>query len=179
MASNLSITDSTPEITRSERITWVLIWYLGILPALWLSPVFFSWLKHKARSPGETSAPTAMVPSSEGARLEAAEQSRNRLQARVNGALWQAGWMIVHVSLLPVYADVIVRIGASPAMEIDQVVGSYAYHASPAHWGITLFGLSINPTESKRIRSVLRTIGFFFFALLLNFDPVLQLITSS
>ena len=45
--TNLSVVDSTPtpEITSSERITWVLIYHLGILPALWLSPHVLSWLR--------------------------------------------------------------------------------------------------------------------------------------
>ena len=104
MTANLSEANSTstPLISSSERVTWVLIWYLGILPALWLAPAIYSWLKSSKRmckcgfrqhesAPISTAAIVSLRSSSEAAKLEAAEQSRKRLHARVNGALWQAG----------------------------------------------------------------------------------------
>ena len=56
----------------------------------------------------------------EAAKLEAAEQSRKRLHARVNGALWQAGWSIMWAAVMPFVARVLVRNGATPAIDIYQ-----------------------------------------------------------
>ena len=82
MASNFSATDSTPDVTSSERVMWVLIWYLGILPALWLLPVVVSWLR-RPRGKTEAVAPSAStISSSEAAMLEAAEHGPDRVELR-------------------------------------------------------------------------------------------------
>ena len=47
MASNLSATEPTPEIASSERVMWLLIWFFGILPVIWLLPVVYSWLRRR------------------------------------------------------------------------------------------------------------------------------------
>mgnify|MGYP004286290513 CR=1 FL=1 len=103
--------------------TWALIWYLGILPILWLAPAMTSWLKRKChrRSSAQTSdtAPGGFALTSEGAKLESAEQSRKRLYARVSGALWQAGWMVWWYGFLPYATLFLVRIGAPDAMSLE------------------------------------------------------------
>ena len=50
MTSTLSSanTTSTPDkISDSERVKWVLIWYLGIGPAIWLTPIVYARLKKR------------------------------------------------------------------------------------------------------------------------------------
>ena len=78
MASNFSITDSTPEITSSERIMWLLIWYVGILPTIWLTPVVYLWLRRRHGKTEAGAASTSTVSSNEAALLEAAERRVGR-----------------------------------------------------------------------------------------------------
>ena len=62
----------------------------------------------------------------EAAKLEAAEQSRKRIYARVSGALWQAGWCIWWTFFLPYITLFLVRLGAPKAMSLSLVVGATA-----------------------------------------------------
>ena len=172
MASNLSVSDSTPtpDITSSERIAWVLIWYLVILPAVWLTPVVYSWLRWLRRRHGKTvqteAASASVISSSEAAMLEAAEQSRRRLHARVNNTLWQAGWVLIWLSQMPFVPYALVGMGATPAMDITEIVGNHRYHLALVPWAAGLFLASIDPTEAKRIFSVVRlicSIQFFMY----------------
>ena len=158
MASNVSITDSTPEIASSERVMWVLIWYLVILPrAIWLTPVVYSWLRRRHGKTVQTEAASAsVISSSEAAMLEAAEQSRRRLHARVKNTLWQAGWMLFWFAQVPFVANAFVSMGATPAMGITEIVGNHRYHWAFAPWAVGLFLATIDPTEAKRISSLLQ-----------------------
>ena len=147
----------------AERRMWVLIWYLVILPALWVAPLAYTWLKSKvSRKESSTAATTApstsaASASSSAAKLEEAEQSRRRLHTRVTGAVWQVGWMLIHLSCLPYYATSLYRWGATPTMDIQQVVGNFVLHAIGLPWGLFLLTLSLQPTEAKRIRGVLKS----------------------
>ena len=86
------------DVASSERVSWVLIWYVGLLPAASLAPIIYTRLKHKGyRKPSPSkiraAASTLLTSSGEATKLEEAEQARKRLHTRVSGALWQAGWM--------------------------------------------------------------------------------------
>ena len=101
--------------------------------------------------------------------LEAAEQKRKRLHARVNDTLWQAGWMLMGLGLTPWLVTILVwTMGATPAMDIQIVVGHYRYHMAMAPWAFTLLAGSIDPTEAKRIIGLCQLTVFFlsmFFVL--------------
>lgn len=169
----------TRERKMEEVITWTLIWYLGVFPALALAPRIFSccrrWLRacsirSAARSP--TALEANATASAAAAKLEAAEQAKKRLHARVSGGVWQAGWMICHLAFIPYYSTNLSRFGVQgPATRITQVVGSYPLHLAYVFFGVTLVTLSIAPTEAKRIRSVLHFWILFsglWVALLIN-----------
>ena len=103
-----------PQQTMSTSpTTWVLVWYVGILPVIWLAPAITSWLKrrHHRGSSAKTSdmAPGGFVLTSEAAKLELAEQSRTRIYKRVSGALWQAGWCVWWAFFLPYITLFLVR----------------------------------------------------------------------
>ena len=143
-----------------ERVIWVLITYLGILPAVWVAPILYQRRCKRKRERGDAKIAAASISthsSSEAANLEAAEKSRERLHARVSGALWQAGWMIIWFSTMPFFGEVLVRIGAPPAMDIEQVVGGYLFHMALASCAWYCLMLSVQPTEAKRISGILRT----------------------
>ena len=97
MATNGNAT-STPDISSSEPLTWVLILYVGILPTIWIAPIVYScWKRKRSRAPPPINAPasTSGHSSIEVAKLQAAEQSRKRLHERVNDTIWQLGWMLM------------------------------------------------------------------------------------
>ena len=158
MASNLSVSDSTPtpEIASSERVMWLLIWFFGILPVIWLLPVVYSWLRRRWAKTTAVAASASMISSSEAAMLEAAEQNRKRLQARVNSTLWQAGWCFMWFVGTPSTCTQLVRgTGGSPAMDITGIMGHYRYYWAGLPWAAFVLVCSADPTQSKRIISAL------------------------
>ena len=166
MSTNATTTPTTLPDDSAERRMWVLIWWLVILPAFWVAPPAYTWLKskfsrkRKEPSPAAASASAASARSSateSATKLEEAEQSRRRLHTRVTGAVWQVGWMLIHFSCLPYYATSLVRWGVTPTMDVQRVTGSFVLYAIGLPWGLFLLTLSLQPTEAKRIRGVLKS----------------------
>ena len=145
----------------AARMMWVLIWYLGVLPAVWIAPLVFSCCRRLRFRGGATEhSPDAHVAITEvgatAAQLEAAEQACRRLHLRVNGSLWQLGWILSTTAILPLVPVTIVRRGGPTAMDPTPVVGSYVLYCALLPWGLSMTMLSVRPSEAARIRGVLR-----------------------
>ena len=95
--------------------TWALVWYVGILPVIWLAPIIISRVRRNRRSSASAqtsdTAPGGFVLTIEAEKLEAAEQSRKRLYTRVSGGLWQAGWCLWWAFILPYLTLLLMRFG--------------------------------------------------------------------
>ena len=91
-ALSVNTTATDPDI-EGMRLRWVIIWYLAVLPALWVVPPIFKCCRRRLRSRRSATEHSPMtdvtnaVTSVTAAQLEAAEQARKRLQLRVKGAL--------------------------------------------------------------------------------------------
>ena len=143
---------STPASTTT---IWVFIWYLSVLPAVWVAPCVFSCFRHLIRSQGNaTSLRLATEASAEAAQLEAAEQARKRLHARVSGAVWQVGWVLMWFGFIVFVITACIRMGAPKAIDVQPIMGSYVLNVAYIHPGFALMFLSIQPIEAARIRSV-------------------------
>ena len=144
---------STADEDSSERIAWVLIFYLAVVPALWIAPLVFSFLRRRLR--GDKPA-TASPDDASLNKLEVAEQARKRLRARVSGTVWQVGWMIFILSVTPYLAAVVSQYSKMPIIDIQPVVGNFIIHWTFAPFGLVLVMLSVQPTEAQRIDNILR-----------------------
>ena len=160
-ALSVNTTATDPDI-EGMRLRWVLIWYLAVLPALWVLPPIVKCCRRRLRSRRSATehSPTTdvanAVTSVTAAQLEAAEQARKRLQLRVKGALWQVGYMFTTYGLTPVIGVGIVRRGAPAYLDPTPIVRSYIFHIWAMHWGFGMMLLSVQPSEAARVRSVVK-----------------------
>ena len=164
-ALSVNTTATDPDI-EGMRLRWALIWYLAVLPALWIAPPVFTCCRRRLRfrrgarehspAPNVDDDTRTSILGVTTAQLEAAEQARKRLQVRVKGTLWQVGYMLVIYSLICLAAVSAVRRGAPDYVDPTPIVGSYALHCWANPVGFAMLLLSVHPSEAARIRVVLK-----------------------
>ena len=150
----------------SEQMYTALVFYLVVLPALWIAPPAIDYLRRRRRGVEPV---TALLVDATVNQLEAAEQARRRLHMRVNRTLWQLGWMVVHTASIPYYVRSLVRVGV-PITNIEPIVGSFTLHLAFCYPAWQLLLLSVQPIENARIDKVIRSnvIICVLFLLLVN-----------